>query len=67
MHIFPADSYFFKVNNWNTKIICEICSKITVKMRERRQWSRSGVFIVNFEHISHIALVFSLLNLKKYM
>ena len=28
---------------------------------ERRQWRDSGVFIVNFEHISHLVLVFLLL------
>ena len=30
-------------------------------MAERRHWLRPGVFIVNFEHISHIFLVFLLL------
>ena len=29
-----------------------------------RQWRRSGVFIVNFEHISHLVLVFLLLTLN---
>ena len=28
-----------------------------------RQWRRSGVFIVNFEHISQLVLVFLLLTL----
>ena len=28
-------------------------------------WRRSGVFIVNFEHISHLVLVFLLLTLYK--
>ena len=32
-----------------------------VKISERRHWHRSGVFIVNFEHILHIVLVFLLL------
>ena len=27
-----------------------MCSKLTVKIPERRQWRRSGIFIVNFEH-----------------
>ena len=27
----PADIYFFKVNNENTRTICEICSKLTIK------------------------------------
>ena len=31
---------------------CEICSKLSTKKLERRQWRRSDVFIVNFEHIS---------------
>ena len=31
------------------------------------QWRRSGIFIVNFEHISHLALVFLLLTLSKQM
>ena len=43
---------------------CEICSKLTIKIPERRQWRRSGIFIVNFEHISHLALVFLLLTLN---
>ena len=29
-------------------------------------WRRSGVFIINFEHISHIVLVFPLLTLKDW-
>ena len=29
-------------------------------MPERRQWRRSNVFIVNFEHISNVSLVFLL-------
>ena len=29
------------------------------------KWRRSGVFIVNFEHISHVFLVFLLLTLNK--
>ena len=34
---------------------------------ERRQWRRSTVFIVNFENISHIFLVFLLLTLFMYL
>ena len=30
---------------------------------ERRHWRRVGVFVVNFEHISHLVLVFLLLTL----
>ena len=44
----------FEVNNRNTRTRCEICSTLAVKKPERRQWRRSGVFIVKFEHISHL-------------
>ena len=46
--------YFFKVVNENTRTIYEV----------RR---RSSVVTINFEHISHIILVFSLLTLNKWM
>ena len=49
--IIPADNYTFKVSNRNTKTRCEICSKLTIKMPERRHWLRSDIFIVNFENI----------------
>ena len=54
-----------KVNNRNPRKWCEICSKLTIKTPERRQWCRSGVFIVKFEHISHLFLVLLLLTLKQ--
>ena len=53
-----------KVNNGNTRTRCGICSKLTIKIPERRQWRRSGIFIVNFEHISHLVLGFLLLTLN---
>ena len=37
-----------------------MCSKLTIKTPKRRQWRRSGVFIVNFEHTSHLVLVVSI-------
>ena len=40
-----------------------MCSNLTIKTPERCQWRRSGVFIVNFEHILHFVLVFLLLTL----
>ena len=39
--------------------MCEIYPKLTIKTRERCHRHRSGVFIANFEHISHIILLFS--------
>ena len=50
----PVDIYLLKVNYRNTRIKCEIFSKLIIKTPERRC---SVVFIVNFEHISHLALV----------
>ena len=60
----PAAISLLKVNNGNTKTRCEIYSKLTIKTSERDNWRRSGAFIVNLEHISHLALVFLLLNLN---
>ena len=37
-----------------------MCSKLTKKRPEGHQWSRSDAFIINFEHISHLAQVFSI-------
>ena len=62
---YPTDIYLFKVNNKNTKTMCEICSKLTMKKTERCYKRRSNVFFVNYEHISHIVLVLLLLTLKK--
>ena len=62
---YPAGIYLFKVNNRNTRTRYEICSKLTINTPERRQWRRSGVFIVNFEHISYLVLVFLLLTLSR--
>ena len=36
---------------------CDICSKLTMETPERRHWRCSGVFIANFEHISHLFLI----------
>ena len=58
---FPANIYLFQVNNRNTRKRYEICSKLTIKTPERRQWRRSGVFIFKFEHISQFFPVFPLL------
>ena len=39
--------------------------KVNNKTPERRKWRHSGVFIINFEHISHFVLVFLLLTLSR--
>ena len=47
-----------KVNNIKIRTRSKICSKFTVTSR---------VFIVNFEHISHLVLVFLFLTLNMYL
>ena len=63
-YTYPADNHLLKVKKRYTRTRCEICSKLTIKTPERRQWRRSGIFIVNFEHISHLVLVFLFLTLN---
>ena len=71
--MYPATIYLFKVNNRKTRKRCVLCSKSTIKTPEGSQKltikkperRRSGVFIVNIEHISHLFLVFLLLTLNK--
>ena len=65
MNSFPASNYKYKVNNRNTRVRCKTCSKLTLKTPERRQWLCSGVFVVKFEHISHLVLVFILVTLSR--
>ena len=59
--------YLLKVNNRNTRTRCEICSKLTIKIPERHYWRRSSVFIVNFEHISYLFLLFLILALDLWL
>ena len=44
--------YLFRVDIEDTGTSWEICSKLTIN------WRRSGVFIVNLEHIVNIVLMF---------
>ena len=61
---YPVVIYMFKVNNRNTRTRCEICSELTIKTPELRQWRHPGFLIVNIEHISHLIVVFLLLTGK---
>ena len=42
-------------------MLLRMCSKLIMKTAELCHWHLSGVFIVNFKHISHFFLVFLLL------
>ena len=55
-----ANTYLFKVNT-NIKKKCKICSKLTIKTVEHR----SGDFILNFEHISHLFLMLLLFTMNR--
>ena len=75
--IFPVNSLFheyfrlqaginlFNVNNGNTRTMCNLSSKITIKTSAQGHWRFSDLFIVNFKQIAHIFLVFLLLTLNK--
>ena len=50
----PPSIHLFKVNNGNTRVMYQICWKLTLKKLGWRYWPRSVVFIVvSFEHILH--------------
>ena len=44
--LYPASIYLFKVNNENTRAVCKICPKLTIKTPERSHWRRSGAFFL---------------------
>ena len=48
-----------KLTKKNTRTRCEICSKLTIKIPERRHRRPSIIFNVKSEHISQLVLVFN--------
>ena len=48
----------FTCSNKNTRTRCETCLTLVIKIPERCQRRRFGIFIINFEYISHLFLVF---------
>ena len=59
------DSIYLLINYGNIRTMCEICSELTINVKERGQWRRSDVFIVSFKQDLNIVLVFLTLTLKK--
>ena len=55
---FPAGIFLFKINKGNTITMSEICSELTRKTPEWRQWCRSSGFFGNFEQILHCLRVY---------
>ena len=58
MH-YPAGNYMFKINKETLE------QGMKYVQSQQRQWRRSGIFILNFEHVSHLVLVFLLLTLSR--
>ena len=52
MHLGPNQIYLMQ------HLAISKISKFRIKTPERRQWRRSSIFIVNFDHISHLFIVF---------
>ena len=61
----PAGICLLKDNIRNIRTRCEICSKLTIKTPKQRQICCSGILIDNFDHLSHLVLVFLLLALNR--
>ena len=56
--------YLLRVSTENTRVICKICSKLTIKIPGRSQWRHFEIINAKFQQISYIILVFPLLDLK---
>ena len=63
---YPADIYLLKVNNRNIRTRYETCSKLTLKtpVFNLKFLYSLFVFLLNFQHISHLVLVLLLLTLN---
>ena len=57
--------FLFKVSNGSTRKLCEISPELKVKTPKWRHLRRCRIFVVNFEQISSLFLMFPLLDLNK--
>ena len=59
--MYPGNTYLFKVNNRDTKKMCEIRSKLTIKTPEQSPLRHSGIFVFNlwiyFTPFSSVSIV----------
>ena len=60
------NNYLLRVSNKDTDTMWATCSKLTVMSQEQYYYC-SGIFIANCDHISHLALVFLLLELNRLL
>ena len=63
----PNRDFLVKSQSWKHQGNVWNLFKLETETSERHHWRRSGVFILNFEQILHITLVFPLLTLNKYL
>ena len=61
LEILPQSQSAFTCSKLTIETQEQAVKYVTLKTPERRHWHRSGAFSVNFEHISHLVLVFLLL------
>ena len=54
---YPAGNCMLEVGDWDAGLWCWICLGLAVTTPERRHWCRSGVFIVVFGQVWHLALL----------
>ena len=62
---YPGNIYLFKLKNKHPRTRSKMYSTLVIKTIEQRQSRRSTIFIVNFEHIRHLVLVFPFLTWKR--
>ena len=61
LEVLPQSQSAFTCSKLTIETQEQAVKYVTLKTPERRHWHRSGAFSVNFEHISHLVLVFLLL------
>ena len=64
-HCFCHFVCLFKVNSRNTRTSWEVCSRLIVKTPDQHHWRCSCIFIVNFEQMPYLVLVFLLVTLSR--
>ena len=66
IHFMAQPTFTCSKSKQKTRTMCEICSKLTIKtQKDAIVVVLASVFIVNFEKISRIVLVFLFLTLNK--
>ena len=52
MYVFQASIYWLKVNNKNTRTICEICLMVSILLTLKNLTHYTGVFIAKFVQVN---------------